>query len=98
LPEPCDAASVERLLGADPRAELERLRADALVYGPSDALVVVRTGRETIGNPAGLGPSAEQALHSYGPARLETLLDDLGLKATGDPAEAARSVAGLLGD
>ncbi|HEX6921698.1 MAG TPA: helicase C-terminal domain-containing protein [Actinomycetes bacterium] len=101
LPDPVDVDDVHRLLGAD-AADTDRalaaLRAQALVYGEPHALVVVRTVRETIGAPAGLGPPAEQALQAYGPARLAQLLADLGLPGTGDPVEAARRVAALLAD
>jgi hypothetical protein len=103
LPDPTDPAAVTRLLGGDAGPALHALRERALVYGgdggdDAGGLVVVRTVREVVGNPAGLGPAAEAALAAYGPRRLERLLADLGLPASGDPVEAARRVAGLLAD
>ena len=98
LPDPVSPDDVRRLLGADPTAALTALRERALIYGDESAVVVVRTVREVIGSPAGLGPPAEHALAAYGPARLERLSADLGLPVAGDPAAAARQVAGVLGD
>jgi hypothetical protein len=97
LPDRSTPDDVRRLLGADPAVALETLRERALVYG-GDELVLVRTVREIIGEPAGLGPAAEQAMRGYGPSRLARLLADLGLPASGDPVEDARRVADHLGD
>lgn len=101
LPDRVDAGEVVRLIGADEaatRSMLSLLRDQALLYGTDEDLTVVRTVREIVGLPAGLGPPAEQAFTSYGPARLERLLTDLALPPTGDPLEAARRIAGLFGD
>jgi hypothetical protein len=98
LPDPSTPAAVDQLLGADATRPLGTLRAQALVYGPDSALRVLRTVRELIGTPAGLGPPAEQALAAYGPARLDGLLKDLGLTPTGDPVAAATAVGQLLAD
>jgi hypothetical protein len=97
LPDRAAPDGVRRLLGTDPAAALESLRERALVYG-SDELTLVRTVREVIGDPAGLGPPAEQALRGYGPSRLARLMSDLGLGTSGDPVEDARSVADHLSD
>src|SRR3954468_4545922 len=86
LPDHSTRDDVRRLLGDhDPDAALDRLRTLALVYGPEDDLTVTRSVREIVGEPAGLGPSAEHALRGYGPARLARLLDDVGDTPTGDP-------------
>lgn len=99
LPDRSSEDDVRRLLGgADPRACLTALRTQALVYGADDDLTLARTVREIVGDPAGLGPPAEQALLAYGPARLGQLLADLGLAGTGDPVTGAHQVADLLGD
>jgi Helicase conserved C-terminal domain/WYL domain len=97
LPDRSTPDDVRRLLGADPDLALETLREHALVYG-GDELTLVRTVREIIGDPAGLGPAAEQAMRGYGPSRLARLMADLGLAASGDPVEDARRVADHLGD
>jgi hypothetical protein len=97
LPDRATPADVRRLLGADPEAPLAVLLEQALLYG-GDELTLVRTVREVIGDPAGLGPPTEQALRSYGPSRLAGLLSDLGLTSSGDPTEDARRVAEHLGD
>jgi hypothetical protein len=98
LPDRVTRDDVRRLLGTDPAAPLEVLREHALVYGADDELSLVRTVREIIGDPAGLGPPAEQALRGYGPSRLARLLADLGLPSTGDPVADAEQVAAHLGD
>ena len=95
-PEPTGAAAVRDLLGADPHPALDRLRALGLVWGPDDALHLVRAVRSLLPEPAGLGPSAATALTSYGPSRLAGLLADLALPGTGDPVAAARQVGELL--
>lgn len=97
LPDRNTPDDVRRLLGTDPDLALETLREQALVYG-GDELTLVRTVREIIGDPAGLGPAAEQAMRGYGPSRLARLMADLGLAASGDPVEDARRVADHLGD
>ena len=97
LPDRSTPDDVRRLLGTDPDVALETLREQALVYG-GDELTLVRTVREIIGDPAGLGPAAEQAMRGYGPSRLARLMADLGLAASGDPVEDARRVADHLGD
>ena len=99
LPDHSTEADVRRLLGADPTTVLDLLHERALVYRDDEGgLVVPRTVAEVVGHPAGLGPAAEQALHTYGPARLSQIATDLGLPAAGDPVATARTVAGVLGD
>ena len=99
LPDHSTEADVRRLLGADPTAVLDLLHERALVYRDDEGgYVVPRTVAEVVGHPAGLGPAAEQALHTYGPARLAKIATDLGLPAAGDPVATARAIAGVLGD
>jgi hypothetical protein len=98
LPDPATTAAVTTLLGAPAGPPVEVLRTQALLYGPDDALRLVRTVREAVGSPAGLGPPAEQVLAQYGPSRLGRLLDDLGLARTGDPVSAATAIAARLAD
>ena len=98
LPEPTTVASVSQLLGADARGPLDALREQALVWGGDDDLRTVRTVRDIVASPAGLGPPAEQVLAAYGPARLSILLADLDLPATGNPGDAAGRIAALIRD
>ncbi|MGZ4610774.1 MAG: DNA-binding protein, partial [Actinomycetes bacterium] len=98
LPDHSSVSDVQALLAHDPAEALATLRRQVLVYGPDDDLTVARTVREVVGDPAGLGPPAEQALRAYGPARLAALLTDLDLTSTGDPIEDASQVAALLTD
>ena len=99
LPDHSTEADVRRLLGADPTAVLDLLHERALVYRDDEGgYVVPRTVAEVVGHPAGLGPAAEQALHTYGPARLAQIATDLGLPAAGDPVATARTIAAVLGD
>jgi hypothetical protein len=99
LPDHSSARDVRALLGgADPATALDRLRTLALVYGPDEDLTVTRSVRDIVGEPAGLGPPAEQALRGYGPARLSRLVADLGLSPSGDPIEDVRRVVQVVGD
>jgi XPB/Ssl2-like helicase family protein len=98
LPDRASAADVQQLIEPNVAEPLALLRRQALIYGSDDDLTVARTVREIIGDPAGLGPAAEQALRGYGPARLAVLLADLGLASSGDPVEDSRAVARLLSD
>ena len=59
----------------------------------------MRTVREIIGEPAGLGPPAEQAMRGYGPVTAGPVCwPTSGVVASGDPVEDARRVADHLGD
>jgi hypothetical protein len=98
LPDGTDPAALAAAVGAEPRATVDRLHAQALVHGDPARPVVLRTVRELVGSPAGLGPPAVEALLGYGPARLAGLAADLGLPAAGDPVADAGAVADLLGD
>lgn len=102
LPDPTDLAAVTSLVPA-PAAALRKavdlLRELALIWGPDTSLRLVRTVREVIGpNPGGLGPPLAVAAGLYSPARLQGLLDDLGLTSTADPTGALTALRDLLGD
>ncbi|RJK97794.1 helicase C-terminal domain-containing protein [Vallicoccus soli] len=98
LPDPATLEQAGAWLGADPRPGVQRLRLLGLLWGPDDALRLVRTVRQVVGSPAGLGPPLREALGTYGPRRTAALLADLGLPATGDPARATERIAPHLSD
>ena len=99
LPDHSTAEDARRLLGTDPGEVLDRLHTQALVYRDGDGgLVVPRTVTEVLGHPAGLGPPAEQLLHTYGPARLARIAADVGVGPSGDPAHTAHAIAAVLAD
>jgi hypothetical protein len=94
---------VAGLLGEAPRAAvdaaLDRLLAWALLWDDGEVVLPVTGVREVVGPyPCGLGPPAASLLGPLGPARLQALLDDLGLPQSGDPAVAVIAVAELLAD
>jgi hypothetical protein len=103
LPDPTSYDAVRELVPAREdalRAVLHNLRAQALLWGPDDALRAVRTMREAVGpTPADIGPPLESLLPAaYPPARLQDLLADLGLPPTPDSLSAAEAIGALLGD
>ncbi|MGN6332927.1 MAG: helicase-associated domain-containing protein [Motilibacteraceae bacterium] len=98
LPEPTTAADVERWLGADPRPALATLREQGLLWGPEQELRLVRTARQLLPTPAGLGPALREVLGTYAPSRIATLLADAGLPPHGDPAAGADALAAHLTD
>ncbi|MGN6246656.1 MAG: helicase-associated domain-containing protein [Motilibacteraceae bacterium] len=98
LPEPTTAADVERWLGADPRPALAVLREQGLLWGPEQELRLVRTARQLLPTPAGLGPALREVLGTYAPSRIATLLADAGLPPSGDPAAGADALAAHLSD
>jgi Helicase conserved C-terminal domain/WYL domain len=93
LPDPTAAEGVRALLGSDEAlpAALARLRDAALVWGPDDALRVVRSVRAVIGpSPADLGPPYELLLPGMPSPQLAGIAEDLGLPAgSGRPATGA---------
>lgn len=101
-PDPGSLEVLERLVpapGVDLRVALDALRDRALVWGPDDALRVVRTVRELLGpGPGGTGPSLAQAAAGYRPSRLAQVLADLGLPGEPDPPSALAALARHLGD
>ena len=102
LPEPADSDTVARHWPPSDEAPsvphvLAHLRTLALVWGPDEAIHLVRTVRDVLGpQPAGLGPALAEALGRRSPHRLSELLDDLALPATGDPEVALRRLAAHL--
>lgn len=100
LPEPVGYDDLRAALDADPQlaSAVNRLRRAALVWGPREAMHVVRTVRDVVTAPAALGPPAEQALASYGLARLRQLCADLGLREPHGLAAGVATVAGELAD
>jgi len=100
--DPTDLASVAVLVPAPIEAltgALDTLRAHAFLWGPADALHLVRTVRDALGpSPGGTGPPLALALTSAPPARLQQLLADLGLPATMDPPSAIARLRETLGD
>ncbi len=102
LPDPTDLPAIAALVPAPLpalRTALELLRDRALMWGPDDALRLVRTVREVIGaHPGGLGPPLASTAGLYSPARLQALLADLGLPPTADPTGAVAALRELVGD
>jgi hypothetical protein len=78
-------------------ATIDRLRGLALVWGGDDALRLVGSARQVLGDtPAGLGPWLAEALAGSSPARLQHMLADLGLPGTPDPVSAIAAISELL--
>lgn len=78
---------------------VQALRDRALIWGPDEALAIVRVLPEILGpHPAGLAPSVRSLLSTVSPARVADLAGDLGLSRSGDPVRDADAVAGLLSD
>lgn len=101
LPDGFGYAALRDLIGDVPElpGAVETLRVRALLWGPDDALRVVRTVRDLAGAaPAGFGPPLAVALGSTGPARLQELLADLGLAPTADAVAAIRAIGALFAD
>jgi hypothetical protein len=93
--DPTESAQVaEALPGV-----LAGLRERALLWGPDDALRLVRTVRDVVGpHPAGIGPPLNIALSGYSPGRLQEILADAGLPGTHDPVSAVAELAELFSD
>ncbi|WP_051776406.1 helicase-associated domain-containing protein [Kitasatospora phosalacinea] len=98
--EPVDRAAVTAALPA----ALDRLREQALLWGPDSALRLVLAVREALApsalNPGrtGLGPTFAEATTGMSPARLQQLLADTGQPPTPDPVTAVAALTALLGD
>ena len=98
LPEPTTTEAVATWWGEDPTAHLEHLRRAGLVWGAPGQWRLLRTVRQMVGSPAGLGPSLLECLQAYGPARLASLVTGLGLgESSGDPVRDATRLAEHLG-
>ncbi|MGH3356630.1 MAG: hypothetical protein ACRDOJ_12090, partial [Nocardioidaceae bacterium] len=97
LPEPTTADQVATLVAA-PRevvdATLAHLRGLALVWGPDDAMRLVRVTHEVIGpHPAGLGPRLSRTLAVQEPGRVQQLAEDLGVAAAGGRVTTSARIA-----
>ncbi|MFG2820702.1 helicase-associated domain-containing protein [Kitasatospora sp. NPDC048365] len=98
--EPVDRAAVTAALPA----AIERLREQALLWGPDSSLRLVIAVREALApsaaNPGrtGLGPTLSEATAGMSPARLQQLLAGAGLPPTADPVTAVTALTALLGD
>ncbi|MYW05816.1 helicase-associated domain-containing protein, partial [Streptomyces sp. SID3343] len=102
LPDGFSAERLYALIGEAPEAferTVANLREQALLWGPADALRVVRTVRDLVGaSPAGLGPTLAGALAATAPSRLQDLLADLGLASTHDAVSAITATTELFTD
>lgn len=95
-------ADLQEVVNAAPEAverTVDLLCARALLWGPRDHLRAVTVLADVVGTTvSGLSPGAEQLLSSYGPARVATLLADLGRESSGDRQRDIVAVAALLSD
>ncbi|NED98970.1 helicase C-terminal domain-containing protein [Phytoactinopolyspora halotolerans] len=100
LGDPATPKAVRELLSAPKTAvdsALAALRERALTWGTQKSIHLVRVVAEIVGpHPAGLGPSAHQLLLGLPPARLATIVRDLGLQVSGDHASNAETAAAHL--
>jgi hypothetical protein len=114
LPDPVSVDHLRTALGAQPTGAprkrrsaepdpvalaVQALRDRALIWGPDEALAIVRVLPEILGpHPAGLAPSVRTLLSSASPARVADLAGDLGCSRSGDPVRDADAIAHLLSD
>lgn len=116
-PDPCPSGTLLALMTGDdgdddvsaalPRA-VATLRTQALVWGGTDRLHLVRTARELLFptggaasrsvSPTGLGPTVAEACAGMSPGRLQDILAAAGLPATHDPVTAVESLTALFDD
>ncbi|MBL1067552.1 helicase-associated domain-containing protein [Streptomyces sp. 7-21] len=108
-PQPCPLPVLASLLpGEDcarglPRA-LGVLRGHALLWGPPEALRLVRTAQELLTptperpSPTGLGPTLAEAAGRLSPSRAQQLLAAAGLPATADAVSAIATLTELFTD
>ncbi len=98
LPEPTTTAAVSGLHGTPADAELDRVRALALVWGDEDQLRLVRAVRDLLGPyPAGLGPPLADCLARRSQDHLAELAEALAASA-GSAATPAQRIADHLSD
>ncbi len=100
--EPVRLADAARLLGhevdADVAAVAEDLLALSLVWGDTDNLHVVPTGRDALGSyPGGLGRPAALLLRAVSDVQLAPVLRSLGLPPAAQP-RAGTAIAEVLAD
>ncbi|MDX6284533.1 MAG: hypothetical protein QOG53_18 [Frankiales bacterium] len=80
------------------RDAVDRLRRLALVWGDDSGLHVLRTVRELVVEPAGLGPTVSTALNGTSSGRLRDILDALGLPASSDRYRAIETLSNWAAD
>ncbi|WP_405536630.1 helicase C-terminal domain-containing protein [Streptomyces sp. NBC_00075] len=86
-----------------PRA-LTVLREQALVWGGTDRLRLVRTARELLSpspqhpSPTGLGPTVAEATAGMSPGRIQEIVTAAGLTSTHDSVSAVASLTALFTD
>lgn len=86
-----------------PRA-LTVLREQALVWGGTDRLRLVRTARELLApspqhpSPTGLGPTVAEATAGMSPGRVQEIVAAAGLTSTHDAVSAVASLTSLFTD
>ncbi|MFE2374288.1 helicase-associated domain-containing protein [Streptomyces sp. NPDC059398] len=94
-----DPAVVDALPGA-----VERLREQALIWGPDDRLRLVRTARELLApspthpSPTGLGPTVAEATVGMSPGRVQEIVTAAGLAGTHDSVSAVTALTSLFTD
>src|SRR3954451_1893573 len=88
LPEPITRDEISAAVGEVPvdvlHRAVDRLRELALVWGNEDDLHVLRTVRELVVEPCGLGPSIADAIAGLSTNRLRDMLQKLELPAAAD--------------
>lgn len=91
------------VVAALPRA-LAVLREQALVWGGTDRLRLVRTARELLApspqhpSPTGLGPTVAEATAGMSPGRVQEIVAAAGLTSTHDAVSAVASLTALFTD
>ncbi|MDW4908815.1 helicase C-terminal domain-containing protein [Streptomyces sp. ADMS] len=91
------------VVAALPRA-LTVLREQALVWGGTDRLRLVRTARELLApspqhpSPTGLGPTVAEATAGMSPGRVQEIVAAAGLTSTHDAVSAVASLTALFTD
>jgi hypothetical protein len=91
------------VVAALPRA-LAALREQALVWGGTDRLRLVRTARELLApspqhpSPTGLGPTVAEATAGMSPGRIQEIVTAAGLTSTHDAVSAVASLTALFTD
>ncbi|WP_329273451.1 helicase C-terminal domain-containing protein [Streptomyces sp. NBC_01451] len=94
--DPAVTAALPRALGV--------LREQALVWGGTDRLRLVRTARELLApspqhpSPTGLGPTVAEATAGMSPGRVQEIVAAAGLTSTHDAVSAVASLTALFTD
>src|SRR5690606_5209504 len=107
--QPCPYAELAALLPGEEAASrlphaVDTLRRRALLWGPPEALRLIRTARELLAptpdrpSATGLGPTVAEAVGRLSPSRVQQLLTNAGLRTTPDPVSAAAALTALFTD